>query len=126
MERMAIAQGMPITKASEVFRMASFGNEPARTIIQDSIRLLAIGIANAVRLFDPDSVVVGGGMVSRFPEEYRSLEKTIQEFLGTLPQKDVQVTLSALGDDAALWGGLAYGLQQFSINNKEMEGVHNE
>lgn len=125
-ERIATAQGLPITKASDVFRLAAHGNEAARIIIQDSIRLLAIGIANAVRLLDPVSVVVGGGMVSRFPEAYRSLEKAVQHFLGTLPQKNVQVSLSALGDDAALWGGLAYGLQQVSIKNKEMEGVHNE
>ncbi|MCE3199540.1 ROK family protein [Paenibacillus sonchi] len=125
-ERMAAAKGLPITKASDVFRMAAQGNEAARRIIQDSIRLLAIGIANAVRLLDPVSVVVGGGMVSRFPEEYRCLEKAVQQFLGTLPQKNIQVSLSVLGDDAALWGGLAYGLQQVSIKNKEMEGVHNE
>ncbi len=125
-ERMAIAAGLPITKASDVFRLSAHGNEAARTIIQNSLRLLAIGIANAVRLFDPVSVVIGGGMVSRFPEVYRSLETTIQHILGTLPQKNVQVSLSVLREDAALWGGLAYGLQQVFIKNKEMEGVHNE
>ncbi|WP_025706091.1 ROK family protein [Paenibacillus graminis] len=125
-ERMAMAAGLPVTTAGDVFRLSAHGNEAARIIIHNSLRLLAIGIANAVRLFDPVSVVIGGGMVSRFPEVYRSLEKTIQLILGTLPQKNVQVSLSVLGDDAALWGGLAYGLQQVSIKNKEMEGVHNE
>ena len=121
-ERIAQARGLSIAKASDVFHLASAGNATAQAIVDDSLRMLAIGIANAVRLFDPDMVVVGGGMASRFPEHYRSLEKRVQQFLGTLPQHKVRVKLSALGDDAALWGGIAYGLQMFG-KNKEMEGV---
>ncbi|WP_431809069.1 ROK family protein [Brevibacillus agri] len=122
MERIAQANGLPVVKASDVFRLASAGNATAQAIVDDAMRMLAIGIANAVRLFDPDMVVVGGGMASRFPERYRLLETLVQEFLGTLPQRNVSVTLSNLGDDAALWGGIAYGLQWFA-KNKETEGV---
>ncbi|MGM0713542.1 ROK family protein [Brevibacillus parabrevis] len=121
-ERIAQAKGLSVAKASDVFHLAAAGNATAQAIVDDSLRMLAIGIANAVRLFDPDMVVVGGGMASRFPEHYRSLEKRVQQFLGTLPQQSVRVKLSALGDDAALWGGIAYGLQMFG-KNKEMEGV---
>lgn len=114
-ERTARAADLPVTKASEVFQLSASGNETAKSIIHHSIQLLAIGIANAVRIVDPVSVVIGGGMVNRFPAVYSTLEKTIQHVLGTLPQKDVKVTQSTLGDDAALWGGLAYVLQKLSI-----------
>ncbi|RAT94022.1 ROK family protein [Brevibacillus sp. Leaf182] len=121
-ERTAQSKGLSITRASEVFHLASQGNETAQWIVTDSLRMLAIGIANAIRLFDPEVVVVGGGMASRFPDHYRSLEKHIQDFLGTLPQRNVSVKLSALGEDAALWGGIAYGLRMFG-KIEELEGV---
>lgn len=116
-ERQARNLGLAINKASEVFQLAEEGNEIALNLLQDSMRTLAIGIANAVRMFDPTVVIVGGGMVKRFPYYYRALEHNVQTFLGTFPQKDVKVNLSTLSDQAALWGGLAYGLQHF--NGKE-------
>lgn len=112
-ERWARDQGLSINHASDVFQLAEEGNVIAQHLLDDSLKMLSIGIANAVRIFDPMLVVIGGGMVNRFPNYYSSLEQSVQSLIGTLPQKSVTLNLSTLSDQSALWGGVAYGIKIF-------------
>ncbi|MBW7476500.1 ROK family protein [Paenibacillus oenotherae] len=106
-ERMAEEQLGERLLASRVFELAGEQDETAAAIVNTSLQYLAAAIANTVKLLDPDLVVLGGGLVTRNPEVYQSLQGRVQRQMGSMPHNNIGVALSALGEEAPLWGGLA-------------------
>lgn len=106
-ERMAKEHRLPVNKASEVFSRASANDSVALQIVQQAMRYLEIGIANAVKILDPELVVIGGGLVARHREFYAGVEERVRKLMGNLPHKTIEVRCAQLQDDAALWGGLS-------------------
>ncbi|WP_026962136.1 ROK family protein [Alicyclobacillus herbarius] len=48
--------------AQEVADLAAGGNAKARQVLDTAFRYLGIGVVNIVNLFDPDLIVIGGGV----------------------------------------------------------------
>jgi len=78
-------------------------------VLNDFCQLVAIGLANLVMIFDPQRIVIGGGVCS-IGEPLRSgIERWLDQLtLGRDHRPAVEVVLAELGDDAgavgaALW-----------------------
>ncbi len=104
-------------RASQVFQLAKEGEPQAQIIIEEAIEGLATGLASAIRLIDPEVVIVGGGIIQRHSEFYKDLEVRIRARLGYMPHKEVNVYLSNLGERTALWGGLSAWIHYSTIQN---------
>lgn len=65
----------------EVFVEAAKGDRVAKSIIDEALNYLGIGVANAIATFDPDMVVIGGGV--------SKLEKLFLKQFKKLLMKDV-------------------------------------
>ena len=50
--------------AKEVFKEASNGDRVAKNILKNSLTYLGIAVANTITNFDPEKVVIGGGVVN--------------------------------------------------------------
>lgn len=99
--------GGDITKMkSSVFGKALKEGEPlVARMVDRAAWFLGIGMANCVNIFNPEAIVLGGGLVDRFGESYvetatKSMHEHAMEFL----VKNVKVLTAKLGDDAAAIG----------------------
>jgi glucokinase len=100
--------------AHHVFEAYEEGDEVAREVIGQAIELWGMAVSNIVSLFDPQVVVLGGGVfgpaVVFIPEICAEARKWAQP----VSIKKVEVVPSALGSRAALYGAGFLALQQMT------------
>lgn len=91
---------------SSVFGKALNAKEPqVERLVERAAWMLGIGMANCVNIFNPEAIVLGGGLVARFGDEYIKIAtKSMQEHAMPFLAKDVKVLRAKLGDDAAAIG----------------------
>lgn len=77
-----------------------------RQIIEFSIEILAVGIANAVTILNPDVVVIGGGLIENDNYPYQQLEKRVLNNLLDEHKKGIKIRKAKALNKAALWGGI--------------------
>lgn len=73
-------------------------------VYQRAGRLLGYGVANMVSLFDPEIVVIGGGLAGASDLFLDTLLAAMRERAQPIAGKKVKVTVSRLGGDANLLG----------------------
>ena len=98
--------------AEVVFRRAQAGDAAAAAIVDTALHYLAVGIGNMVNLFNPDQVILGGGIT-------RSGDWFMEQFLPKIvprlvPEQDghVQFALSESNEDSGLRGAATLVIQQ--------------
>ncbi len=93
--------------AGVVFAAAERGDEAAQRILDELIRRLARGIASAVTILNPSTVIVGGGISRAGERLLEPLERCIAELVPAPPR----VVLSTLGDESVALGAARLALQ---------------
>jgi len=88
----------------EIASAARRGDQLARDIFARAGRFLGLGIANIVSLFDPQVVVLGGGMAAAADLYLESLRSAMLERAQPLAAKRVKLVVSKLRDRANLLG----------------------
>jgi glucokinase len=98
--------------AQEVAKAARRGDAASIEVYQEAGRLLGHAVANLVSLFDPEVVVIGGGLASAADLFMDLLKQSMKERAQPLAGKQVRVVVSRLGGDVNLLGvaQLAWGL----------------
>jgi glucokinase len=99
--------GLDVATAEDVARLAADGEPTAGRVWDETTEALACGITSIVNLFEPELVVVGGG-VTRSGEQ---LLEPVRERVaaGTMkPAGDhVRIAVSGLGDQVGVYGAAA-------------------
>ena len=93
--------------------MARDGDRTARRIFQNAGRYLGRAISIATNLFNPNTIVIGGGVALAGE---LLLEPLVQEFdkqTMDIIRKDTRIELSSLGIDAGVSGAVALALNHF-------------
>jgi glucokinase len=92
-----------------VGKAAVAGDAFARDVVASIGRLLGIGLASIVNIFDPDVIVVGGGAAAGTGEILLgpAREAMSEHILGTEWRPAVRVVPAALGNDAGIVGAAA-------------------
>lgn len=90
--------------AYDVATAARRGDPLSREIFKNAGRLLGYGIANLVSLFDPEIVVIAGGMAGAADLFMHSLTQAMLERAQPIAAKRVRIAVSKLGGDANLLG----------------------
>ena len=103
----AAARGMNVTHeitATDVAEAAHRGDHAARAVFQRVGRTLGAGVANLVSLFDPEVVVLSGGMAGAADLYLDELKSVVAKHAQPLAAKQVRIVVSKLGSDANLLG----------------------
>lgn len=97
---------------SAIFAAEREGDLVAREVVAYFTRYLSAGVVSLIHAYDPDLVVLGGGIAEASAQFVPALQSYIDEHTWTLPRGRVRVTRAELGDTAALLGiaALARGL----------------
>lgn len=95
-----------------IFAAERDGDLVAREVVAYFTRYLSAGVVSLIHAYDPDLVVLGGGIAEASAQFLPALQSYIDEHTWTLPRGRVRVTRAELGSTAALLGvaALARGL----------------
>lgn len=97
--------------AKEAFELYEKRDADAVSVIDLAIDNLAIGIANYVSLFDPEVVILGGGVSKSFQLISEQLIDIIRQHT---PQR-CEVVQTALGEEAGIIGAVALFLEEHGL-----------
>jgi len=100
----AIARAAGAGNARDVAEAARRGDRTCMNIYLETGRLLGYGVANLVSLFDPEIVVIGGGLAKASDLFLDALRKAVKERAQPIAASRVRIVTSALGSRANLLG----------------------
>lgn len=115
----------PIT-AAEVYDAARTGSETAARVMNEMGRMLGIGIASLINIFNPQRIVIGGGVKDAWPLFIVSAREEIMKRAFEVPAKRTEIVPSLLGDDAGMVGAAAVAFQQQNDNKFQFEARNPE
>jgi glucokinase len=90
--------------ASAVAEAARRGDMVSIEVFLEAGRLLGYGVANLVSLFDPEIVVIGGGLAKASDVYLDALRKSMKERAQPIAGRKVRLVVSGLGNDTNLFG----------------------
>ena len=94
----------PVVDYASVFRLAREGDACAVSLKTRAIDIWSSLIVNLIHAYDPERVIVGGGVMDGEGEFFSELERLVLARAHT-PWGRVAIVRSELGDAAALFGG---------------------
>lgn len=94
----------------EVFVEAAAGDPVAKDIIDDAMNYLGIAVANAVSIFDPEYVIIGGGVSKAGDVVFDTVRKVVNKRCFKSMAESVKIVPAGLGTDAGLIGTVALAL----------------
>ncbi len=97
--------------AEYVLGAARAGDAFAGEIINETARIIGIGVANIVSLLNPDVVILGGGVGSQ-PELLEPVRRVVRARAQPIAARSVRIESSQLGDDAGLLGAAYVALER--------------
>ena len=89
----------------EVFRRARDGDRKALVVVDNAATFTGIGIANLVKIFDPEGFVIGGGMSQVGAFYLDRIRSSVERYLVGYPLPPIRV--AELGTDAGVIGAAA-------------------
>ncbi|MEK7806887.1 MAG: ROK family protein, partial [Chloroflexota bacterium] len=100
------AYEMESISSEMVFEAAAQGDEMALDILEDVVRALSIGLTNVLHLFNPDLVVLGGGVTAGLDELglLPAIRGAMLQRAMSARHKDFCLVASRLGDAAGMAG----------------------
>jgi glucokinase len=90
--------------AETVVEAARRGDAVAEEVVEHAATFLAMGIANIVSILNPEIVVLGGGLLQGGDLLLDPIRSQFRRWAQPLAAEQVRVELSALGEDAGLFG----------------------
>lgn len=94
-------------RSEQVFEAARQGDPLAQEVVEETLEYLALGIANLLVLFDPERVILGGGVAEAGEVLWEPLRRRVEEKAHPLYRKGMEVLPARLGYDAGILGALA-------------------
>jgi glucokinase len=101
--------------ARTVALAAEAGIPLARAIIQHTAEALGVGFVNIIHIFNPDMIIVGGGVTQMGPMLMEPALRIVQERAMKAPREAVQIVQAQLGTNAGLIGAGALVYSQLQI-----------
>ncbi|HOT97225.1 MAG TPA: ROK family protein [bacterium] len=90
-----------------IFANAKTGEEAANETIDETCFYLGCGIGNIVNIFNPDVVVIGGGVADAGDEFIARIWKSVQGHALAASLEGVRLVRAQMGNDAGVVGALA-------------------
>jgi glucokinase len=110
-ERAAEA-GLPGLDASQVAARADEGDPVARALWDETIEALACGLTSIVNLFEPELVVIGGGVSNTGESLLGPVRERVRAEAMTPAGHEVNIVRAGLGDHVGVVGAAAIALER--------------
>ncbi|MBC7233454.1 MAG: ROK family protein [Chloroflexi bacterium] len=110
----AVVQGGMELTAEMVGRAAQEGDDVALQAVARAAHYLGIGVLNLIHIFDPDRVILGGGVSKLGSLLFDPVRAWVREHAMTDLQRETPVVPAALGDQVGLLGAVAWAMDRIS------------
>ncbi|MBM3118102.1 MAG: ROK family protein [Chloroflexi bacterium] len=108
-----LARGRLMDVTAEMIAVvARQGDKMACEIVADAANYLGIGLANLVNIFNPEVIVIGGGVSSMGNMLLGPARKVVKERAFKLPLRTVRIIRARLGSNAEMMGAAVYVFDQ--------------
>lgn len=94
----------------EVFTEAKKGDAVAMDIVDEALTYLGIGIANAISIFDPEMIVIGGGVTKAGDIVFDKVREVVNKRCFKAMSESTKILPAGLGTDAGVVGSVALAL----------------
>lgn len=98
--------------AKEVFKEAANGDRVAKNILNTSLTYLGIAVANTITNFDPEKVVVGGGVVNGGDIVLETIRNVVEERCMSAFVENCTIEKAILGGKAGVLGAAALAITE--------------
>lgn len=94
----------------EVFKEAENGDEVSKDIINEALTYLGIGVANAVAIFDPEMIIIGGGVSKAGDIVFSKVREVVNKRCFKTMAESCEIVPAGLGADAGVVGAVALAI----------------
>ena len=98
--------------AEKVSIAAQDGDSLASEVILKAATYLGVGLANLVNIFNPEMIIIGGGIAKMGDPLLNPARQVVRERAFQLSAQAVQIVSAQLGDDAGVLGAAVFAFQQ--------------
>ena len=98
--------------SKEVFKEAANGDRVAQNILNTSLTYLGIAVANTITNFDPEKVVVGGGVVNGGDIVIDTIRNVVEERCMAAFVENCKIEKAVLGGKAGVLGAAALAITE--------------
>ncbi len=92
-------------KSKTILKAVQAGEEAVIEVVQRAARYMGMGMAAAVNIFDPELIILGGGLIEKLGDFYvEEAERSMRRHAMKGLVSHVDVRQAQLGDDAAVVG----------------------
>jgi len=82
------------------------GDKFTEKVIEDAAEYTGIAVANLINIFNPEVVVLGGGVIDALEDEMMAIiVETAMDYAMSGTTKGIEIIASKVGDDAGILGG---------------------
>ena len=106
----AVARRAGMESGEGVAAAARAGDARVLEALRLTAEYLAMGVANLISIFDPEMVVLGGGLMNAADLLLEPLRAGVPRWAQPVAAAHTRITLTALGDDAGLLGAARLAL----------------
>ena len=100
--------------AREIEQAARNGDELANQVIERAAKYLGIGLANVVNIFNPEAVVIGGGISNLGELILAPARRVVKERAFPISAQTARIVRAELGEESGIIGAAVYAS---SVNN---------
>jgi len=99
-------------ESGEIILLANSGKQEAMKALEEFSRYLAVGLMNVLHIFNPDRVVIGGGIPEYYPAVIDLAVSNLKKMAFELPFRDVQIQKAKLGEYSGAYGALVLSMMK--------------
>ncbi len=100
--------------AEKVGAAARSGDALSQDVIHKAATYLGVGMVNVVNIFNPEMIVVGGGVAKLGELLLEPARKVVTARAFPISARAVRIVVSGLGDEAGVLGAAAFACQQMT------------
>ena len=105
--------------AEKVSLAAQAGDSLASEVILKAATYLGIGLANLVNIFNPEMIIIGGGIAKMGDLLLNPARQVVRERAFQLSAQAVQIVPAQLSDDAGVLGAAVFAFQQGGLGGQD-------
>lgn len=96
---------------ADIAKAAQAGDKLAQKVYQEAGKYLGIGVANLINLFNPDTIVFGGGVMKAKELFWTEMLKSVENNALSASANDCEFLEAALGDNTGVIGAIAVAIK---------------
>ena len=102
----------PVRSTITIFERFHAGEAFALTVVEEEIEYVAVGIANVINIFNPQRIIIGGGVSEAGDWFIDRISQVARQRAMPVAAKEVQIVRASLGNQAGWLGAAMFALDQ--------------